>query len=144
MRTILAITGLLFLAPAAQADYMLKLTDGTAVVWDSYYVKGTRYCTRKAIGEVCWAKADVRSIKKVPAGTEATEYGLSEAAVDSEVEERKKANSEVLTKTVEEMEQKKKERDAEIDRQIKQRNEDIQLYGEREVLKKERKNSSDR
>lgn len=70
----------------AHADILVRLKDGTASVWKSYYQKASSYCTIKEIGEICWEKTDVASIKEVPAGTRASEYDLSVAeGADPEV-----------------------------------------------------------
>jgi len=58
VKKIIFVLTLLLVGRMASADYLIKLTDGTATVWEEYYAKDTRYCTLKDIGEVCWAKAE--------------------------------------------------------------------------------------
>jgi len=76
MAKILALM-LIVIVQTAHADVMLQFKDKTAHVWDSYYEKAGQYCTMKSFGEFCVQKKDVVSIKNVPPGTEASEYGVS-------------------------------------------------------------------
>jgi len=42
MKKIIFVLTLLLVGRMASADYLIKLTDGTATVWEEYYVKDTR------------------------------------------------------------------------------------------------------
>lgn len=138
MKHFIAIAFVLLCSQAASADTMLRFKDGTAWVWDNIYTKGADYCTEKEYGELCAPKNTVASIKEVPAGTEASEYGMSVVEVDESVESRKQANSEATSAIVGDMERQKKQRDAEYDRQQKKRESQVRMYGEKAVAKKER------
>jgi len=142
VKKIFFVLTLLLVGRMASADYLIQLTDGTATVWESYYVKDTRYCTQKDIGEVCWAKADVKYIKKVPAGTVVSEYGFSTGISDENAESRKQANSAAVSSVVNEMEQHRAKRDAEMARKEAERAKRVRRLGEDQVIKEERSGNS--
>jgi len=142
MNKIILVLAFLLLGRTASADYLLQLTDGTAMVWQSYYAKDTRYCMQKDIGEVCWAKTDVKNIKEVPAGTEASEYGLSSGISDENAEARKQSNSAAVSSVINEMEQHRAKRDAEMARKAAARASQVRKYGEDRVSSEERGGNS--
>ncbi len=73
----------LLIPPAASADWLLTFKDGTRNVWDHYTKQGAQYCTEKPmLGQYCVNIADVKSLKEVPAGTQASEYSVSTGVSD--------------------------------------------------------------
>ncbi len=96
MKRLFAIAVLVLLAMPAMADVMLSFKDGTRNVWTAYYAKGKEYCTKKEFGEYCVQKSDVVSIKEVPAGTEASVYGITSGGDSELLEQRREENSAAL------------------------------------------------
>lgn len=141
MKKLLMIAVLVSFSQVAQADWLIKFKDKTANVWPSYYQKGSDYCTTKSFGEYCVRRSDVASIKEVPEGTEATEYGMSTLG-SSEAEQRRQEASTITSQTAAEMAEKKRLRDVEIDQRAEQRKRDVEARGERAVLDEERRGNS--
>jgi hypothetical protein len=117
MKTLFVVLVFMAMEIPAQADHLITLTDGTRVVWSSYYEKGDRFCTQKSMGEVCWAKSDVRAIKEVPDGTDASEYGVSSLGDENAAARRSEADR-YNTNAVNDMAAHRERRDAEIARRI--------------------------
>lgn len=138
MKSLIVIVFILLCSQVASADTMLRFKDGTAFVWEPFYVKGSNYCTEKEYGEICVPKNTVKSLKEVPAGTEASEYGMSVVEVDESVAARKQENSAGRSAYVSDEERLKKQHDAEDARAAAKREKQVRMYGEKAVSKKER------
>ena len=87
-------------------------------------------------------QSGVKYIKKVPAGTVASEYGFSTGISDENAESRKQANSAAVSSVVNEMEQHRAKRDAETARKEAERAKRVRAYGEDQVTREERSGNS--
>ena len=84
MKKLVLVALLVLMAGPARADWLLSFGESGSEVWQSYTVRGDQYCTeRPLVGLYCVPKADVVSIKKVPAGTTGSDYGVSVVGDDS-------------------------------------------------------------
>jgi hypothetical protein len=62
MKKIITVFFLVLVTQSAEADFLIKFKDQKAHVWQSYYAKGSEYCTQKSYGEYCVEKSDVVSV----------------------------------------------------------------------------------
>jgi hypothetical protein len=108
MKSITLAAFLVFSCQTAHADWLLKFKDNTSNVWPSYFEKGAQYCTMKPFGEYCVRKADLTSIREVPAGTEASDYSVSSLG-GKEAENRKKEAGEITKKTISELDERQRQ-----------------------------------
>jgi len=65
------------IAVPASAAVNVVFTNGSTTSWETYVVKDGRYCTRLVFGEICYPKADVKSITRAGKADAGGEYGMS-------------------------------------------------------------------
>jgi len=73
---------MLLVSSFAGAAELLTFRDGTTMVFQDRYDKGTDYCTNRATGEFCVEKKDVKKIAKTEQGSE---FEVSAVQVDSDI-----------------------------------------------------------
>lgn len=98
--------------PLAVAAVQVTFTDGNTTVWESYVVRGDKYCTRLVFGEICYLRADIKSFAKAPAENAGGDYGTSVMGSDNA---GNKDLEVVLSKSEADDRAFKAKRDAEID-----------------------------
>jgi len=74
---------LVLVASPVFAAVQVTFTDGSTTVWNTYVVRGDKYCTRLVFGEICYPRSDVRSLSKAPAENAGSDYGMSVIGSDA-------------------------------------------------------------